>query len=483
MAARTAGEQPAQQYVVFDAEKLVGKSLAEQALTPDIIDKHLRPLLQKTAGEARLPFSHDDYKIEAVPLLTFHPGDPRPAKLPPFTPQEVFSVSSPSTEAANRFRAVVLASIRGGAGPLRSLGVNPAMGVGEYSVPVAPDGAVFGTLADARRLIGADLLPPNLNGQSVNVVVIDTGIDLSIVPPGQFGGGWQPQAADPTLPTPPLPGMTTGTDALHGMMIVNNILAMAPAATIFDVPLIPPPKIFDIFNFLVAAEAAYQKILQDILWFQANGMFTGPWLFMNAWAIYDRRSEGAYLGEYTENLGIGGIPPHPFIQRIQDVASHNFDIVFCAGNCGEVCPDDRCGPNDYGPGRSIWGANAHREVLTAGAVRVDEIWPGYSSEGPGPTPNLYAQKPDLCAPAQFVGTSGQYPPNTGTSTSAAVAAGIVCALRSRANWNQTTVPPFILKLILNNTALQTLGPGWNRWLGNGILNVGAAYLQLLASFP
>jgi hypothetical protein len=42
-------------------------------------------------------------------------------------------------------------------------------------------------------------------------------------------------------------------------------------------------------------------------------------------------------------------------------------------------------------------------------------------------------------------------------------------------WDQTTVPPFILKTILNNTARQLLAPSWNQWLGNGILDVDAAY--------
>jgi hypothetical protein len=464
---------PAQHYVVFDAERLLRRQV-EEPLTPASIDDPVWQLLDAT----HTGLSRDDYTIESVPLVRFHSantGDPEP----PLTPQAVFSASSPTEDSAQKFRTAALASIRAADTALLSIGVNPAVRVGEFSVPVAPDAALFGTLDDARQLINAGQLPSSLDGHAVNVVVIDAGIDKGIVPPGQYGGGWHPGQADPSLPTPPLPGQTTGVAAIHGMMIVNNILAMAPRATIFDVPLIPPPKIFDIFNFLHAAEAAYHHILHDVLWFRAHGYFPGPWIFVNAWAIFDRRSEGTHLGEYTENLGIGGVPPHPFIHRIEQVATEKFDIVFCAGNCGEICPDGRCGPDDFGPGRGIWGANAHRDVLTAGAVRVDATWPGYSSEGPGPTPNLYMQKPDLCAPSQFVST-GRYPPSTGTSAAAAVTAGIVCALRT--NWDQATVPPYILKLILNNTAMQPQGPGWNRWLGNGILDASAAYQLLLANF-
>ena len=362
------------------------------------------------------------------------------------------------------------------------LGVNPMIEAAEFSVPVAPDAALFGTLADARRLIRADQLPAALDGGNVNVVVIDAGIDQSMIPPpGKFGGWWLPMPGGPGPPPPP-PGMTTGLAARHGTMVVNNILAMAPKATIFDVPLIRPPKIGDIPPFLALADATYRRILRNIFWFRRFKCFTGPWIFMNAWTIYDRRSEVPFLGEYTENLGANGITPHPFNKLIEKVSRKNFDIVFCAGNCGRICPDGRCGANDYGPGRSIWGANAHRNVLSVGAVRVDGIWLGYSSEGPGPL-KLDQYKPDLCAPSQFEGTQGEYPSNTGTSAAAAISAGIIAALRSRPNWNQTAVSPTALKQILNATATKTQGAGWNQTIGNGILNANAAAAELSAQFP
>lgn len=398
-----AGEK-AHQYVVFEPAILLGSGRPNELRVHEIED----PVWHELLGTG---LSRDDYTIDSLPLVKFHSDKFDPPVQPTYV-QDVFSVQSPSANAGENFRKAIYASTRNGSKAWRAIAVNPVTTMAEYSVPVAPDATMFGTLDGARRLIRADQLPESLNGDSVNVIVIDAGIDKSMVPRGQFGGGWQPLPQNPSLPTPPPPGATTGEDALHGMMIVNNILAMAPRARIFDVPLIPPPKIYDIFSFLVAADAVYNQILHDILWFRSleNDPFPGPWVFMNAWAIFDRRSEGKYLGEYTENLGPCGKPPHYFIHRIECVARENFDIVFCAGNCGEVCPDDRCGPNDYGPGRGIWGANAHRDVLTVGAVRVDALWPGYSSEGPGPTPNLYAQKPDICAPSQFLGAGGVYPP-------------------------------------------------------------------------
>ena len=120
-------------------------------------------------------------------------------------------------------------------------------------------------------------------------------------------------------------------------------------------------------------------------------------------------------------------------------------------------------------------------MLTAGAVQVNGTRLGFSSEGPGPTPHLMRLKPDLTAPTQFLEESGRFPACEGTSAAAAVAGGIVAALRTK--WDQTTVPPLVLKLILNGTAVQPDGIGWNPWDGNGILNVNAAVDVLQAYFP
>ena len=46
---------------------------------------------------------------------------------------------------------------------------------------------IFATRADADRLIGLNCLPPGLTGNDVNVVVIDSGLDQSLFPPGQWG--------------------------------------------------------------------------------------------------------------------------------------------------------------------------------------------------------------------------------------------------------------------------------------------------------
>jgi hypothetical protein len=100
-----------------------------------------------------------------------------------------------------------------------------------------------------------------------------------------------------------------------------------------------------------------------------NPPWAGPWILVNAWAVFDRSVEPS-PGNYTENKNPGG---HPLINivklGIQFVA---LDVIFAAGNCGEFCASRRCGGVDRGPGRSIWGANALPEVITAGAVLTND---------------------------------------------------------------------------------------------------------------
>jgi subtilisin family serine protease len=139
-------------------------------------------------------------------------------------------------------------------------------------------------------------------------------------------------------------------------------------------------------------------------------------------------------------------------------------------------------------------------VITAGAVRADDLWLGYSSQGPGQpllgnsawpgqfpppiNPNQVAtEKPDLCAPSNFRESIDASVQNTGTSTSCALTAGVVAALRSNPLWPGARVAPVALKQALIDTARETAGPAWSRRFGNGILNADAARLLLRANFP
>ena len=234
------------------------------------------------------------------------------------------------------------AVIASGNTQLQAAAINPTMSVAEYSIPLFPDGTMFGTLDDARRLIGLcrGRLPSGHDGTAVNVVLIDAGIDKTMFPPGRYGGGWQCLPQGPGMPTPQPPGMTTGEDALHGMMIVNDILAIAPKVTIWDVPLIPPPKVYDIPSFLIAANAVFSQILADILAWQSGGLHTGPWIFMNAWAVYDWRLEADPIWVSMERKSrrqwIAAVTS--FIATVEQIANAGLDLEVCAGNCGERLP-------------------------------------------------------------------------------------------------------------------------------------------------
>jgi hypothetical protein len=314
---------------------------------------------------------------------------------------------------------------------------------------------LFGDRRAALELIGAvngDL--GGLTGKNVNVAIVDQGIDaaqLEQTRPGSFGGGW------------PVGTVQPGTIASrHGMMMARNILAIAPDAKLFDLPLVPE-RIGDVHTYLSTAEDAFQRARSGIA-------YTGHWVFVNAWSVYDRR-----LDSPIDPYCTGGA--HRFSQLIGEiVGSDRHDVVFCAGNCGQFCPDARCGPTTLGPGYSILGANSHAKVLTVGAVRTDGLWLGYSSQGPGQA-GLSQNKPDLCAPSQFRDGNDAGRMNTGTSAAAAIAAGVIAALRER--WDANAVPPETLIDVLRESA-HSSRPGWEDRLGCGILS-GSAAREKLAS--
>src|SRR4029077_4740530 len=333
---------------------------------------------------------------------------------------------------------------------------------------------IFSDRAGIERLLGVDYLrnQGSTTGKGVNVVVVDQGLDAQALG-NNYGSGWAVGNAHPGSP-PLQPGSVRLS---HGMMIANNILKVAPEAKLFDLPL-APPKISNIQTFLSTADAALRIVLDDIASWK-TGAFPGPWILVNPWGIFDRKSEYP-KGHYTQGLD----PNNCFIKLMREAVNNNIDVLFSAGNCGQFCPDDRCGATDQGPGRSIWGANSMAEVLTVGAVRADTMWLGYSSQGPG-QPLLGSDKPDPCAASQFCENGDAFSINTGTSAACGMTGGILAALRSR--WDSATVSPGDLKTVLNQTARKPSGLQWGNdlgyRLGNGILDARAAFDELKALYP
>lgn len=325
--------------------------------------------------------------------------------------------------------------------------------VGVYADPViAPvdpycgAGAV-GALQDVATRLKA-LQDAGLSGKGVRVAIVDTGIDGSQVP---VVGGWSP--VDGYVPGSAQPN--------HGTMTAFDSRIGAPDAQILDYALLQS-KGGSWSAFLSDAITAFSRLVEI-----AQDR-KGPLVVSNSWGLYDRSEDepiGA-PGNYSAN------PEHPFNQITGSLVASGAEVCFAAGNCGDPCPDQRCGTSDVGPGASIHGANSHPDVVTVAAVTVNGDRLGYSSQGPG---GLAQRKPDVAGFSHFVG-SGVYEVDSGTSAACPVVAGLIAALRQGAD--VATVSPLAMKAILQRTAQNTEPGGWNRDLGYGIVDAGAAVQAL-----
>jgi subtilisin family serine protease len=433
------------QYIVLKATDALLKQYKEG---PKSVEDHLRKGFGFLPSDKSFAVPNHPLPSDWVLELADHRVEPQP-------PAQLVVPLQVNESAYERLRAVVEKDVEHST--YLGLGADLPFDTAEHWCPGNAENRLFGNRAAAHRLIQAEYLADqSAQGQGVNVVIIDRGISKEQIETlgGKYGGGWR---YDSLL----YPGITRGG---HGLMIARNILKMASEVTFFDCPLLPE-HIADIPIFLNLAEAAYQQMITDIKMLR-TGKFPGPWIFVNAWAIYDRKTE--YPPESYSNG-----PRHPFNRQVASAVRSDIDVVFCAGNCGGFCPSERCGANDRGPGRSIFGANSHPDVITIGAVRSDTLWLGYSSQGPG-QPKLDPDKPDFCAPSQFCETGDAATINDGTSAACALAAGVVAALRGK--WDANAISPASLKDILKTTATRVHhGPRWKRRLGSGILNVEAAY--------
>ena len=370
------------------------------------------------------------------------------------------------------------------------LAVSPSQNAGHFWSHWCPDEAGYGLVGDramALRTIRAEQPPlaaAGLPGPGrVNVVFVDTGLPLALLPPGDdVFKGW-PVLEDPLdskgpvrLPGKPLTG--------HGEMVALNARGVidavapipAPKLQLLDCPVIPD-GITRLPVFLNSVIAALFSVWSTILWSRVQEEVTGQprtgWVVCNAWGVFDPSLESPEV-PYADN------PAHPVAIALKFIAALGVDIVFAAGNCGQFCPNARCHPDYTGPGRSINGANALAEVLTVGAVRNDRLWLGYSGQGPG-IAGMTHDKPDLCAPSQFE-SDGHAAPNTGTSAACGLAAGAVALLRTR--WPSAEVSPAILRGILREKAAQPYGPtGWQDRTGHGILDVAATVDRLKVVAP
>lgn len=321
-------------------------------------------------------------------------------------------------------------------------------------------GGHFSTRRQAARLIQADRLRDmGLTGQGVNVLVVDQGVSKAYIESlgGTYGGGFGLKVDDDIR----VPGQADRPYVKmrreHGSMMVRSLLALAPQAKIYDLPLIP-------YNISNVSEFALKAVYPIFLATFLPLFIPGPWVAINAWGIDDRFGEQV-RGNYSSRAS------HPLNLWYRRMAQQQ-DVIFAAGNSGQFCPDPQAGAYDRGPGRSIWGANALENVTCVGAVSGRAEWIGASSQGPGPAvfsddPEHPNEKPDICAPSWFVEDGDAGLRSGGTSAATAITGGVVAALRQQ--WGD--VSRQVMREALRDGARKTWHTGWNGRMGEGILNV------------
>jgi serine protease AprX len=323
--------------------------------------------------------------------------------------------------------------------------VDIGLGLGTCAIPPCDcqPGTAKGTIADVASYLGCDQIwATAIRGQNMVVGVVDGGITAIGRTPkpgetakvarviGGFPADW---------------GTTSVAWGDHGNMTSTDVLGMAPEAEIYDIRISGG----DIQATISAALAGFQWAINQ---HHATGK---PQVLTNSWGIFQEGWDTSYAHD----------PNHPFTRKVVDALNEGILVLFAAGNCGEACPDNRCGTTSIGPGHSIWGANGHPRVMTVAATNKNEEYIGYSSQGPAA---LDPHKPDFCSISHF---KGYFASDTGTSAACPIAAGIV-ALLKQANPALTQDQ---VKAALQSTA-KDIGPaGWDQHSGAGIIRAKRAF--------
>lgn len=313
-----------------------------------------------------------------------------------------------------------------------------------------------GDLSDVARAVGAEALwSQGLRGAGVTVGVVGGGITAEGRPlnagdaaaPGWTGkliprvtGGW-----------PEDWGCTGAGLDWHGNVMATGILGMAPEAELHDLRIVESDAAESPRGMLSDALAAYDWAIAS---FRATGR---PQVLNNSWGLF----QAADAPDYAVD------PRHVFTRKVLEAIDAGMIVLFAAGNCGGACPPGFC-RGDFGPGRSIWGANGAEPVITVSAANPLGAYVGYASQGPAA---LSPDKPDVCGIAHYTGYATS---DYGTSSACAVTAGAAALLKEA----EPTTDQARLKASLMRTARQIGGGGWNANSGAGIIDLAAALADL-----
>lgn len=325
--------------------------------------------------------------------------------------------------------------------------VQPAESAGMATCPIPPcdcdPTTARGDLAAVRGYLGVDRIwSDGVRGTGIVVGVVDGGITT----PSRVTGGKIANVIGG-------PKADWGQKALwggHGEMCATDVLGMASDVRLFDIRL---PDGADTIGALISdAIAGFQWAIDR---HQADGT---PHILTNSWGIFQESWDPTYATD----------PDHPFTRKVVDALNEGILVLFAAGNCGETCPDGRCGP-DNGPGRSIWGANGHPRVITVGAANLDDELIGYSSQGPAA---LDPHKPDFCSISHF---EGYFASDSGTSAATPIAAGVVALLKQKGQSLGIDLTQDRAKEALKRTAKDIGSGGWDQHSGSGIIHAHRAH--------
>ena len=305
-----------------------------------------------------------------------------------------------------------------------------------------------GNMADVANYLGVDQIwAAGFRGTGIVVGVLDSGITAQ---------GRPVKAGETSRRIPRVIGgwpSDWGTESAkwgdHGNMCATDVLGMAPDAQLYDMRIAGSG----------GSPGTISRALQAFNWAINRHRTHGtPHVLTNSWGIYKESWDRTYARN----------PNHPFTRKVVEAINEGILVLFAAGNCGATCASGKCG-TDVGPGKSIWGANGHPQVMTVGAVNKNEQLIGYSSQGPAA---LDPNKPDFCSISHFTGYNNS---DNGTSAATPILAGVVALLKqAKASLNQSQC-----KSVLKATA-KDIGPtGFDQHSGAGIVQALAAYRRLV----
>jgi subtilisin family serine protease len=307
-------------------------------------------------------------------------------------------------------------------------------------------GTPKGTINDVMGYLGVDAIHGDgIKGQNIVVAIHDGGITAqgkTTNPSDTNNPNWPgkliPNVVDGSNPD----WGTTGVDwGWHGNMCATDVLGMAPEAKIYDLRITS--------NVLSSALANFQWAINR------HKLDGTPHIITNSWGYFQK----SWDPDYTTN------PDHPVTRKVIEAIDEGIIVLFAAGNCGgNPCSDGRC-DGDTGTGKSIWGPNGHKRVITVAAVNKNEQYVGYSSCGPAA---LDQQKPDFASVTHF---TGFFNSDSGTSAATPIAAGVTALLKQAS----AELTQDLAKEAFMVTAKDKGPSGWDIFLGAGIIQAKAAY--------